>query len=122
MAATTFYQGQAERVTITQKDVNGTAIPHASILELRYILRHENGDSLKKFKKTAPTGWNSMTQEAAAGQYTFEIEEKDSKTWPPGMIYLEWFIKIDNSDFVDGYKPMGVYELFIMTESNYAKE
>lgn len=122
MAATTFYQGQAERVTVTHKDANGTAIPHASINDVRYILRHENGDSLKKFRKNAPSDWTALTTEAAAGEYTLEIEEKDSKEWPEGKIYLEWHIKIDNANFIDDYKPMGVYELFNMTATNYAEE
>jgi hypothetical protein len=122
MAAATFYQGQADRISVTHKDANGTAIPHASINDLRYILRHENGDSLKKFRKNAPLDWDRVDTEVDAGKYTFEIEEKDSKNWPPGMVYLEWHIKIDNSDFVDDFKPMGVYELLIIEKTNYAEE
>lgn len=122
MAATTFYQGQADRISVTHKDANGTAIPHASLNDVRYILRHENGDSLKKFKKNAPTDWASLTQESDAGKYTLEIEEKESKTWPKGMIYLEWFIKVDDATFADDYKPMGVYELLIINETSYAKQ
>jgi hypothetical protein len=120
MAATTFYQGMAERVTVTHKDANGTAIPHASINDVRYILRAENGDSLKKYRKTSPTDWTALTVEAAAGAYTLEITEKDSKEFPEGKCYLEWFIKIDDADFTDDYKPMGVYHLFNIEKTNYA--
>lgn len=122
MAATTFYTGQAERVTITHKDSVGTAIPHASIEEVRYILRHQNGDSLKRFKKSAPADWNSLTTEVDAGKYTLEVEEKDSKDWESGKVYLEWFIKITNASFVDGYKPMGVYHLWNVEKTNYSEE
>lgn len=122
MAATTLYQGMAERVTVTHKDANGTAIPHASISDVRYILRAENGDSVKKFRKVAPSDWTALTEEAAAGAYTLEIEEKESKEFPEGKLYLEWFIKIVDADFVDDYKPMGVYHLFNVEETNYAEE
>lgn len=122
MAATTLYQGMAERVTVTHKDVNGTAIPHASIADVRYILRAENGDSLAKYRKVAPTDWTALTQEAAAGAYTLEIQEKDSKDFPEGKCYLEWFIKIVDATFVDDYKPMGVFHLFNIEATNYAEE
>jgi hypothetical protein len=122
MAATTLYQGMSERVTVTHKDVNGAAIPHASIADVRYILRAENGDSLKRYRKTAPSDWTALTEEASAGAYTLEIEEKDSKEFPSGKCYLEWFIKIIDADFVDDYKPMGVYHLFNIEETNYAEE
>jgi hypothetical protein len=122
MAATTYYTGQADRISVTHKDANGTAIPHASIVDVRYILRHENGDSLKKFRKTAPADWTALTTETDAGKYTLEIEEKDSKNWKKGKVYLEWFIKIDNADFADDYKPMGVYHLLNIEETNYAGE
>jgi hypothetical protein len=122
MAATTLYQGMAERVTVTHKDANGSAIPHASIADVRYILRAENGDSLKRYRKTAPSAWTALTEELAAGAYTLEIEEKDSKEFPAGKCYLEWFIKIVDADFVDDYKPMGVYHLFNIEETNYAEE
>jgi len=122
MAATNFYTGQAERITVTHKDANGTAIPHASILDVRYILRHENGDSLAKYRKVAPSDWTELTTEAAAGAYTLEIEEKDSKEWMAGKVYLEWYIKIDDSDFVDDYKPMGVYELLNVFKTNYSEQ
>lgn len=122
MAATTFYTGQAERVTVTHKDANGTAIPHVSLNDVRYILRHENGDSLKRFRKTAPSDWFELTTESGAGQYTFEVEEKETKEWPEGKVYFEWFVKIDNADFVDDYKPMGVYHLWNVERTNYAEE
>ena len=122
MAATTFYTGQAERITVTHKDAAGVAIPHASIVDVRYILRHENGDSLKRFRKVAPSDWVALTQEVAAGAYTLEIEEKDSKEWMAGKVFLEWFIKIDDATFVDDYKPMGVYHLLNVVKTNYSEE
>ena len=122
MAATDFYAGQAVRFSITHKDSTGTAIPHVSLEEVRYILRHENGETLLRYKKTAPSGWKALTTEADAGKYTLEIEEKESKTWTEGLVVLEWFIKVTDADYVDGYKPMGFYELYNVKETNYAKE
>lgn len=122
MAATTFYTGQAERVSVTHKDSAGVAIPHVSLEEVRYILRHQNGDTLKRFKKSAPTDWSSLTQEADAGKYTLEVEESETKTWKKGEVYLEWFIKVTDADFADGYKPMGVYHLWNVEPTNYAEE
>jgi len=122
MAATKLYTGQAERVSITHKDSAGVPIPHSNLEEVRYILRHQLGDSLKKYKKNAPSDWTGLTQEPDAGKYTLEIEEKDSKQWQPGKVYLEWFIKVTDASFIDGYKPMGVFHLWNIEKTNYSEE
>jgi len=119
MAATTLYTGQAELVTVSHVDSVSVAIPHASIDEVRYILEHENGDTLLKFRKTAPTDWDAVTTEAGDGVFSFEVQEKHSKDWPAGKVYLTWHINITDADFVDGYKPMGKTHLFNVEVVNY---
>lgn len=123
MALTNLYTGEARRQTIEHLDAGGTAIPHVSLEEVRYILRNkQSGETLLRFKKNAPTGWKSLTQEADAGKYTFEVEENETKTWKAGTVILEWYIKVTDANYQDGFKPMGFYELWTVIESNYAEE
>lgn len=122
MAATTFYTGEALRQTITHKDSAEVAIPHASIDDVRYLIVHEDGQTLLRFRKTLPSDWTALTQEAGDGAYTFEIEEKDSKDWPEGKVYLNWMIKIDDADYVDDKKRQGVYHIFNVVKTNYSQE
>jgi len=120
--AVTFYQGQSELVTITFLDTAGTAIPHASLDDVRVILKHANGETLGKWRKVSPSSWTALDQQAGAGVYTLEVTESMGKNWPIGKVYLEWQLQITDADFVDKYKPMGVYHLFDVVATNYAKE
>jgi len=118
--ATTIYTGQSELVTVTHNDVNDVAIPHASIEDVRYILEDERGNVLLKFRKTSPSDWDEVTTEAGDGVFSFEVQEKHSKVWTKGKVYLVWQVKLTDADFVDGYKPMGKVHLFNVEEVKYA--
>ena len=120
--ASTFYTGQSELVTITISDSGGVAIPHASLDDVRIVLRHANGMTLAKWRKTAPTTWDTLTALAGAGQFTFEVTEPMGKEWAAGKVYMEWQIQITDAAFVDKYRPMGSVHLFNVERTNYAEE
>lgn len=120
--ATTFYNGQSELVTVEIKDNGGVAIPHASLDDVRIVLRHSNGMTLAKWRKVAPTSWAALTQLAGAGRYSFEVTEKMGKDWPVGKVFMEWQIQVTDSNFVDKHRPMGEYHLFNVQPTNYSKE
>jgi hypothetical protein len=119
---TDFYNGQSELVTITFRDNTGTAIPHATLDDVRVVLRHQNGATLHKWRKVSPSAWTALTDLAGAGQYTFEITEAMGKEWPVGKVFMEWQLQITEAAFVDKYRPMGSEHLFNVVATNYAKE
>ncbi len=121
MAASTIYTGQADLVTINVTDSSGVAIPHASIDDIRVMLEHENGDTLLKFRKVEPTDWPAITTESGDGVFTFEIQEKDSKTWPKGKVHCVTQLTITDADFVDGYKPMDKQHILNVEVVNYSE-
>lgn len=122
--ATTFYPGSSELVTVQHKDSASVAIPHASIIEARYILRNEQGETLMKYRLTTPnaTDWERLTAHADDGKFTFIITEQQGKDWKKGKVYLETWIKVTDADLVEGFKPMSEYHLFNVSETNYAAE
>jgi len=121
-ALSTFYTGQNDLVTITFKDSAGVVIPHASLEDVRWVFKHSNGDTLIKCRKVAPSGWDALTTHSDDGKYTFVILEEMGKNWPKGEVYLEWWLKITDSDFTDGYKPSGVIHYYDVVKTNYSDE
>jgi len=119
---TDFYNGQSELVTVTFSDNAGVAIPHATLDDVRIVLRHANGQTLGKWRKVSPTDWTALNTLAGAGVYSFEVTEKAGKDWPIGKVYMEWQLQITDADFVDKYKPMGAVHLFNVIATNYANE
>ena len=120
MAASTFYAGSSELVTVVHKDSAGVAIPHSTITEARYILKNDQGDTLLKYALSSPAGWKTLTADSAAGTFTFIIQEPDGKDWIKGKVFLETWIKITDSAMTEGFKPMNQVHIFNVSETNYS--
>jgi len=121
-ALSTFYTGQSDLITIQFNDSSGVAIPHSEIEDVRWVFRHSNGDTVLKCRKVAPTGWQALTTHADAGKYTFEVLEEMGKNWVNGEVYLEWWLKLTDTDFTEGYKPIGEMHLYDVVDTNYSDE
>jgi len=121
-ALLTFRPGQSDLITITYKDSVGVAIPHSEIEDVRWIFRHSNGDTVLKCSKVSPAGWEDLKEHADAGKYTFEVLEEMGKDWANGEIHLEWWLKLTNPDFTEGFKPMDVIHYYDVVGTNYSNE
>lgn len=118
--AVELYKGESERVVVSHVDENAAAIDHSDITNAKYILKHEDGTVLLKYSKVAESGFETLTQDASAGKYSFEVTEAQSSTWSPGKVILEWWIKVVDVNFSDGRKSMDEYHLFNVKDSEYS--
>lgn len=97
------YRGESRRRTI-RIEGDGVAIPHASIADVRVILVDKNTKTiLAKYSKVVTAGYVQLTQEAAAGEYSFDITTTQSVLFPVGTMLIEVYRKYTSPSISGGY-------------------
>ena len=110
------FKGESKKVNFKIKNQAGVVLTNADLIDVNVVVT-VSGKKYATYKFTSPEESFEITFNNDLNAFEFELNRKDTKEFPEGILTIEILTKMTNTDFVDNFNSVAQVAVFNVIKS-----